>query len=87
MTWLTRAFVTNWKTNTAAAVVFVLSCPAFVAALSNWAHHQSADWRGAVAGVVIALGLAAAKDGSTHSTTTEVEAATDEAKEKCVVDL
>jgi uncharacterized protein (DUF697 family) len=87
MTWFTKAFGTNWKTNTAAAVVFVLSCPAFVGALADWAHHQSADWRGALAGVVIAVGLAAAKDNSTHSTTSEVESATTKAKEKGVVDL
>jgi hypothetical protein len=87
MTWLINAFGTNWKTNTAAAVVFVLSCPAFVGALTDWAHHQPADWRGALAGIVIAVGLAAAKDNSTHSTTSEVESATYKAKEKRVVDL
>ncbi len=87
MTWFTKALGANWKTNTAAAVVFVLSCPAFIAALTDWAHHQSADWRGALAGIVISVGLAAAKDSSTHSTTTEVEGATGKAKEKRVVDL
>jgi hypothetical protein len=87
MAWLIKVFGANWKTNVAAGVVFVLSCPAFVAALSSWAHHQRADWRGALVGIVIALGLAAAKDSSTHSTTTETEAATEKAKEKQVVDL
>jgi hypothetical protein len=78
---LIKVFGTNWKTNAAAAIVFVLSCPAFVAALANWAHRQPADWRGALVGIVIASGLAAAKDSSTHSTTTEVEAASDKAQE------
>jgi hypothetical protein len=87
MAGLIKVFSMNWKTNAAAAIVFMLSCPAFVAALANWAHGQPADWRGALAGIVIALGLAAAKDSSTHSTTTEVEAATDKATEKHVVDL
>jgi len=87
MTWFTKAFGANWKTNSAAAVVFVLSCPAFVATLTDWAHHQPADWRGALAGIVISVGLAAAKDNSTHSTTSEVESATSKVKEKSVVDL
>jgi hypothetical protein len=87
MPWLANIFGTNWKTNTAAAIVFVLSCPALVAALTNWTHRQPADWRGALAGIVISIGLAAAKDNSTHSTISEVESATDKAKEKHVVDL
>jgi hypothetical protein len=77
----------NWRTNLAAAVVFVLSCPPFVGALTKWAHHQPADWRGALVGVVMAVGLAVAKDGSTHSTTAQIEAATDKAKGKDSVDL
>ncbi|MFY9906747.1 MAG: hypothetical protein WBD45_25520 [Terriglobales bacterium] len=87
MTWFVKVFGANWKTNTAAAVVFVLSCPGFVGAFTNWAHRQPADWREALAGIVISVGLAVAKDNSTHSTTSEVEAATDKAREKCVVDL
>ena len=83
----TKMFGTNWKTNTAATIVFALSCPAFVDALTHWAHHQPADWRGTLAGIVISVGLAAAKDNSTHSTTGEVEAATDKAREKYIVDL
>jgi hypothetical protein len=77
----------NWKTNLAAVVVFVLSCPPFLGALTKWAYHQPADWRGAFVGVVMAVGLAVAKDSSTHSTTAQIEAATDKAKEKDSVDL
>jgi hypothetical protein len=87
MAWLIKVFGANWKTNAAAGIVFVLSCPVFVAALSSWAHHQRADWRGALVGIVIALGLAAAKDSSTHATTTEGESASDKAKERHLVDL
>jgi len=77
--WLINLIGTNWKTNLAAAIIFVLSVPAFVGALTSWAHHQPADWRGAFAGVVVSIGLAVAKDGSTHSTIAQVKAATDKA--------
>jgi hypothetical protein len=72
-------FGANWKTNTAAAIVFVLSCPAVVAAFSTWAHRQPADWRGALAGFVLSIGWAVAKDSSTYSTASEVEDATGKA--------
>lgn len=87
MAWLIKLLGTNCKTNTAAAVVFVLSCPSFVEAFTRWGHHQPADWRGAVAGLAISIGLAVAKDSSSHSTTTEVAAATDKAKENHGVDI
>jgi len=76
------AFRANWKTNLSAAVVFVLSVPEFVTAFTNWVHNQPADWRGAIAGLVVSIGLAAAKDSSTHSTVTQIEVATDKANRK-----
>jgi hypothetical protein len=82
MNWFITIFCANWKTNLSAAVVFVLSVPAIVTAFTDWAHHQPADWRGAFAGLVISIGLAVAKDSSTHSTVAQVEAATDQASAK-----
>lgn len=66
----------NWKTNLAAACAFALSVPQFVTAVTAWQNGQHADWRGAVVSLIIALGLAAAKDGSNHSTKEQVEVAT-----------
>ncbi|MGA2355705.1 MAG: hypothetical protein ABSG02_14515 [Terriglobales bacterium] len=80
MNWLVKLFGSNWKTNTAAAIVFVLSCPAFIDAFTRWAHHQPADWREALAGLAMSIGLAVAKDSSTHSTSAEVAAATNAAQ-------
>ena len=62
----------NWKTNLAAIAAFVMGIPAAVGAITNWAHHEPADWRGAAVALVVAAGLACAKDSTTHSTTAEV---------------
>lgn len=66
----------NWKTNVAAICAFALSVPQFMTAISAWQNGQHADWRGAVISLVIALGLAAAKDGTNHSTAAQVQEAT-----------
>lgn len=72
----------NWKTNLAAVAAFVMGVPAAVVAITNWAHHEPADWRGATVALVVAAGLACAKDSSTHSTAAEVQAATDKQPSK-----
>jgi drug/metabolite transporter (DMT)-like permease len=64
----------NWKTNLAAAAAFLFSVPQFITAIQAWQNGQKADWRGAVVSLVIALGLAAAKDGDNHSSLAQVEA-------------
>lgn len=72
----------NWKTTLAALLSFAMSVPQLVTAFTNWAHHQPADWRGAVIGLVIAAGLAASKDADNHSTVAQVEKATEKAAEQ-----
>lgn len=74
--WMKKLLGTNWKTNLAAIVAFLTSVPQFVMAITAWSHHQPADWRGAVLSIVVAGGLAAAKDSTTHSTVAQVEQAT-----------
>lgn len=66
----------NWKTNLAAAAAFAYSVPQFVTAVQQWQAGQKPDWRAAVISLIIAAGLAAAKDGDNHSTLTQVEQAT-----------
>lgn len=66
----------NWKTNLIAAVSFLLSVPSLVGAITNWAHHQPADWRIAIVGIITAAGLAVSKDSTTNSTAAQVQAAT-----------
>lgn len=66
----------NWKTNLIAAVSFLLSVPSLVGAINNWAHHQPADWRIAIVGIVTAAGLAVSKDSTTSSTQAQVAAST-----------
>lgn len=73
---MTKILGLNWKTNLAAILAFLTSVPQFVTAISAWSHHQSADWRGAVLSIVVAAGLAVAKDSTTHSTVAQVEQAT-----------
>lgn len=87
MDWLVKVFGANWRTNTAAAIVFVLSCPAFLDAFTRWAHHQPAHWREALAGLAMSIGLALAKDSSTHSTAAEVTAATNRTRGDHGVDV
>ncbi len=69
----------NWKTNLAALCAFAYSVPQFVTAIQAWQAHQQPDWRAAVISLIIAAGLAAAKDGDNHSTIAQVEASTNKA--------
>ena len=64
----------NWKTNLAAFAAFAYSVPQFVAAVTAWQAGQKADWRAAVISLIVAAGLAVAKDGSNHSTLAQVTA-------------
>ena len=66
----------NWTTNLAALAAFVSSVPQFVTAIQAWQAGQKPDWHGAVISLVIAAGLAAAKDGDNHSTQAQVNVAT-----------
>ena len=70
----------NWKTNLAAAVLVIYSAPPFVAAVIAWQNRQPANWRSAIIGLIVSAGLAAAKDGTNHSTLLQVEKATLEQK-------
>ena len=69
-------FVKNWKTNLTATVAVIYSAQQFTAAVVAWENHQAANWRTAVISLIVAAGLYAAKDGSTHSTAAEVQAST-----------
>ena len=64
----------NWKTNLAALATFVYSVPQFVTAINNYRAGQPANWHEAVVSLMIAAGLAVAKDGTNHSTLAQVEA-------------
>ena len=64
----------NWKTNLAALAAFLFSVPQFVTAIQEWQAGQKVDWHGAVASLIIAAGLAVAKDGTNHSTPAQVAA-------------
>jgi|HubBroStandDraft_2_1064218.scaffolds.fasta_scaffold115174_2 hypothetical protein len=66
----------NWKTNLAALAAFAYSVPQFVSAITAWQAGQHPDWRGAIISLVMAAGLAAAKDGTNHSTMAQVQAST-----------
>jgi hypothetical protein len=66
----------NWKTNLAAVAAFAVSVPQFVTAVEAWQAGQPANWRGAVISLIVAAGLAVAKDGDNHSTIAQVQAST-----------
>jgi hypothetical protein len=66
----------NWKTNLASLCAFAYSVPEFVAAIKSYEAHQHTDWRSAIFGLILAAGLAMAKDGTNHSTVAQVESAT-----------
>ena len=68
--------VANWKTNLAAFVALLYSVPQFVTAVQQWQAGQHPDWRAAIISLVMAAGLAAAKDGTNHSTIAQVEQST-----------
>lgn len=75
--WMQAKFGKNWKTSLAALVSFALSVPQFVTAVQHWVNHQPTDWRGAIAALAVAAGLAFSKDSDNHSTSAEVQKATD----------
>lgn len=66
----------NWKTNLAAVAAFAYSVPQFVTAITAWQAGQTPNWHGAVISLIIAAGLAVAKDGDNHSTAAQVQEAT-----------
>lgn len=72
----------NWKTNLAALAAFAFSVPQFVTAITQWQSGQKVDWHTAVVGLIVAAGLAAAKDGDNHSTAAQVAKATNDAANK-----
>jgi hypothetical protein len=74
--WMAKILGQNWKTNLAAVITFAATVPAVVTAFQQWSNHQPVDWRAAVVGLVVAAGLAAAKDSTTHSTSDQVQQAT-----------
>jgi hypothetical protein len=69
-------FKLNWKTNLTATVAVIYSAQQFTSAVMAWENHQPANWRTGVMSLVVAAGLYAAKDGSTHSTEAQVQAST-----------
>jgi hypothetical protein len=64
----------NWKTNLAALGAFMWSIPQVVSAITAYFHNQPADWKGAILGIIAALGLLASKDSDNHSTLAQVQA-------------
>lgn len=73
----------NWKTTITGLITLVLSVPTFISALTAWGNHQPVDWRSVLittALAVVGTGLVSAKDGTTHSTASEVQVATTVAK-------
>ena len=61
---LIKWFGANWKTNLFSAVAFAYSVPQFARAVQQWMTGQHADWRPAIVSVIVAAGLAVAKDSS-----------------------
>jgi hypothetical protein len=81
---MTKILGVNWKTTLAGIAAFLSGVPGFVNALTAWGNHQAVNWREVLVSVALAAigaGLAAAKDGTTHSTTAQVETATAKAVE------
>lgn len=66
----------NWKTNLVSLVAFIYSVPQAVQVIQAWSTGQSTNWRPAVVGLIVAAGMAAAKDSTNHSTQAEVVHAT-----------
>jgi hypothetical protein len=73
--WMSKILGQNWKTNLAAVLTFAATVPAVVTAFQQWSNHQAVDWRAAVVGLIVAAGLGAAKDSTTHSTSDQVQQA------------
>jgi hypothetical protein len=66
----------NWKTNLIAVIAFIYAVPQVVQSIQAWSNHQPANWRSALVALLLAGGMAAAKDSTTHSTVAEVNQAT-----------
>jgi hypothetical protein len=66
----------NWKTNLIALAAFVYSVPQVVQTIQAWSSGQPANWKQALTGLLLAAGMAAAKDSTNHSTQQEVQVAT-----------
>ena len=82
MNGLIKAFTNNWHTNLSSAIAFAYSVPQFMMAVHQWISGQHPDWRPAIISLILAAGLAVAKDSSNHSTVAEVETATAKADAK-----
>ena len=70
----------NWRTNLVAVMSFLYGIPQVVTAVQNWIHGKPADWREAIAAIVVGIGFALSKDAKTHSTVEQVEAASKQVK-------
>lgn len=80
--------LTNWKTTLTGVIALLLNVPVFVSAIYAWGKHQPVDWRSVLVTTtltVVGAGLVAAKDSTTHSTIPQIEASTEKADEKQVV--
>ncbi len=66
----------NWKTNLIALVAFVYAVPQVIQSINAWSTGQPTNWKQALVGLLLAGGMAAAKDSTNHSTATEVAATT-----------
>lgn len=65
----------NWKTNLVALIAFVYTVPQAVTCIQEWVNHQPCDYRSTVFGLLLAVGAAAAKDSTNHSTQEETQIA------------
>ena len=66
----------NWKTNLVALVAFIYSVPQVIQCIQAWGNGGQANWKQALVGLLLAGGMAAAKDSTNHSTQAEVTVAT-----------
>jgi hypothetical protein len=69
-------FKTNWKSNLIATGAVIYGAQAFTSAVIAWENHQPANWRSAVISLFVAGIGYVSKDYDTHSTATQVQAAT-----------
>jgi len=75
MNW--TAITKNWRTTLTGVAGTLLNVPVFVSAIEAYAKHQPVDWRYTLITTtiaVISIGLVAAKDGATQSTTAQAAA-------------
>jgi hypothetical protein len=81
MNW--KLMMANLKTTIAGILGFLLSIPIFVQAIEDWGNHRPVNWVQVAIGVgmwAYSHGLMTAKDDNTHSTVSQVEQATTEAR-------